>query len=148
MQYLTLASLFAAALAAPAPQTAPTVTENIDITDFYLRKHNGTIDSVNFKLEGDEWGTLSCSIGEVTSFPSKTIACGGEENHKYSFILIAPKDPSTGDADLAIYHQTGQASGLWAEVPSPPTYCHAGGNGVNDFICAQIPTVYTIAIHN
>lgn len=56
MQFIAVASLFAAALAAPAPapQTTdcpnpahcgtapdPAKYENIDISDYYLRKNNG-----------------------------------------------------------------------------------------------------------
>jgi hypothetical protein len=157
MQFIVAASLFAAALAAPMAQTSdcpnpahcgepsPTVYENIDISDYTLRKDNGVIQSVNFKLKGDETPEpILCSVGPTPTFPSETVTCG---DSNYRVILIAPKDPSTGDADLAIYHQTGQASGLWAEAPAPATYCHAGGNGVNDFICTEVPDYfYTVVI--
>jgi hypothetical protein len=118
MQFLAVASLFAAALAAPAPQTSDcpnpahcgtpdnTSTENVDITDFFLRKDGNSITSVDFKLSGNNATNISCAIG-ATGLPSKTITCG-EPDGAYSFILIEPKGPSR-DADLAVYHQTGQA---------------------------------------
>jgi hypothetical protein len=148
MQFLAITSLFAAAaLAAPAPQSsgAATAQEPVTITDFWLRKHNDIIDSVDFTLEGAD-GTFSCVVGETASFPSKTVSCGGPENRQYSVILIAPKDPSVSDVDLAIYHQTGQASGLWNEAPAPATYCRAGGDGIDDRICSQIPDFYTVVL--
>jgi hypothetical protein len=117
MQFFAVASLFAAALAAPAPQTSdcpnpahcgtPSTahTENVDVKDFFLRKDGDSITSVDFKLSGDNATDVSCAIG-ATGLPSKTITCG-EPDSGYRFILIEPKDPSR-DADLALYHQTGQ----------------------------------------
>ena len=76
MQFFTVASaLFAAALAAPAPQTSdcpnpahcggsppdPSTYENIDISDFYVRKNNG-IQNAGFKLTGKNATDLECSI--------------------------------------------------------------------------------------
>jgi hypothetical protein len=160
MQFITAATIFAAAaLAAPTPQTSdcpnpahcgqvsPTVYENVDITDFSLRKNNGVIQSVNFKLTGDEAKTpISCSIPEFTSFPSEMVTCDNG-NSKYRVVMIKPKEEGA-DADMAIYHETGPAVGLWQEAPLPPNYCHAGGNGVNDFICSQVPNspVYTVVL--
>jgi hypothetical protein len=155
MQFLAAASLFAAAFAAPAPQTSdcpnpahcgtpsPERYENINISNFFLRKNGSSIDSVDFKLSGENADNISCAIG-ATGLPSATITCG-EPDSNYRFILIKPTDPSR-DADLAIYHQTGQASGLWGEG-SVPTYCHAGGDGPQDFVCNQIDKVTTIVIH-
>jgi hypothetical protein len=147
MQFPTLAShLAATALAAPAPQNEGTYTETISITDFSLRKSNATIQSVSFKLAGDATTTpLLCSYGPTPTFPSETVTCGSPDSN-YRVILIAPKDAARSDVDLAIYHQTGQASGLWAEASAPPAYCHAGGLGGDDFICTQIPEVYNVFI--
>ena len=118
MQFLVAASIFAAALAAPAPQTSdcpnpahcgepsPTNYENIDITDFYLRKNNG-IQAVGFKLSGDDVKDVSCEIG-ATDLPSEVVTCGPNQEGKYRFGLAKPADAS-GDADLVIYHETGLA---------------------------------------
>jgi hypothetical protein len=123
MQFITAASLFAVALAAPAPQasgapTCPEVYENINVTDFSLRKNNGTIQSVSFKMTGDAAKEpILCSIGESPSFPSEMVTCDDGKS-KYRVVLIAPKDGST-DPEIAMYHETGQASGLWNEVRMP-----------------------------
>jgi hypothetical protein len=154
MQFLVAASLFAAALAAPAAQTpdcpnpahcgAPSTGpyENVDITDYFLRKNGSDITSVDFKLSGNAGKNISCAIG-ATTLPSETITCG-EPDSMYRFIMTKPTDPSR-DADIAIYHQTGQASGLWAEG-YVPSYCHAGGDGPEDFVCNQVG-FYTIVLH-
>jgi hypothetical protein len=140
MQFIAAASLFAAALAAPAPkpqtsdcpnpahcgETSPTAYENIDITDFWLRKNNGSIESVSFKMTGDEAKEpILCSVGATPTFPSATITCDDGKSN-YRVILTAPKD-SADDVTISLYHQTGQASGLWQEF-TVPAYCHAGGN--------------------
>jgi hypothetical protein len=157
MQFLVAASLFAAALAAPVAQTTdcpnpahcgpPDTThyENIDISDYFLRRNGSDITSVNFKLSGDNAKNISCSIG-ATTLPSETITCGDANgpDSGYRFIMTKPTDPSR-DADIAIYHQTGQASGLWGEG-YVPSYCHAGGDGPDDFICSQVG-FYTLVIH-
>jgi hypothetical protein len=155
MQFFVAASLFAAALAAPVAQTPDcpnpahcgppdtTYYENIDISDYTLRRNGSAITSVNFKLSGDSAKNISCAIG-ATTLPSETITCG-EPDSGYRFILIKPTDPSR-DADIAIYHQTGQASGRWGEG-YVPSYCHAGGDGPDDFICSQVG-FYTMGIRS
>jgi len=145
MHYLTLASLIAAtALAAPAPQNDGTYKEPISITSFSLRKYNATIQSVSFNISGDNTTSpLLCAYGPTPSFPSEFVTCGSPDSN-YRVVLIAPKDAAKSDVDLAIYHQTGDASGLWTEAPAPPAYCHAGGLGGDDFICAQVGGVYEV----
>jgi hypothetical protein len=152
MQFLTAATLFAAALAAPTPQTPdcpnpahcggsapldPASYENIDISDFFLRKNPG-IQSAGFKLTGNN-GTVACSIGAVESLPSAVEACG---DSKYRFGLIESTDGS--EIGLRLYREIGPAVGLTGEG-NVPAYCHAGGNGVDDMACAQIGYV-TIVI--
>jgi hypothetical protein len=148
MQFFIAASVFAAAaLAAPAPvpqDNVPARTETVDITKFFLRKNTekGTIDSVDFLLSGDEATDIQCAISNPT-LPSETTTCG---DSPYSFVLTAPKDDSS-EVTLALYHQTGQASGLWTDGPAPATYCHAGGNGAGDFVCQQIEAKTTYVLH-
>jgi hypothetical protein len=116
---LTVASLFAAALAAPAPQTTPTEDcpnpahcsgppdsanyENIDITDYSLRTNNGTIQSVYFKLSGENATDLVCKTGVIPSLPAPVVTCGDSD---YRFGMVGPMN---GDYGLAIYHQTSPA---------------------------------------
>ncbi|KAI8937831.1 hypothetical protein NX059_005524 [Plenodomus lindquistii] len=155
MQFLTLAALFGAAIAAPAPQTSdcpnpahcgtpqnPANYENIDISDYYLRKNNGVIQAVGFKLSGDNATDIACSVGVTPTLPTEVIHCADD---KYKFVLTAPEgDENPG---LTIYHETGLAQGKWGEGPSPNLYCRAGGNGPEDFICNQV-SFYTLVITN
>jgi hypothetical protein len=147
MQFITVASLFAAAaLAAPAaiPQDTPTYVETVTVTKFFLRKNTetGTIDSVDFKLSGDDATNISCAISAPT-LPSETTNCGDSD---YRFVLTKSTD-ATSEVELWIYHQTGQASGLWNVAPAPALYCHAGGDGAGDFVCQQIEEKVTYGLH-
>ncbi|KAF1934267.1 uncharacterized protein M421DRAFT_408 [Didymella exigua CBS 183.55] len=152
MQFFTVASLFAAAaIAAPAPQSTgcpnpahcggapdPSKTENINISDFFLRR-NPSIQSAGFKLSGNNATDISCEIGAVPSLPSAVTNCG---TSAYSFGLT--KGESTEYA-LAIYHETGPSAGKWAIVDFS-TDCRAGPNGVNDSVCSQVnPTTIVIS---
>lgn len=115
MQFLTVASaLFAAALAAPMAQTTdcpnpahcgeapdPSTYENIDITDYNLRKNDG-IQGVFFKLSGNNTTDISCEIGAVPTIPSEVVTCGESD---YRFGVVA--DPNGGsEPGIAVYHQT------------------------------------------
>jgi hypothetical protein len=101
MQFLTIASLFAAALAAPTPQTTdcpnpahcggppdPAHYENVDITDWSLRKNNGTIQSVYFKLSGENATDLVCETGVIPSLPAPVVNCGDSDYRYDSFWTI------------------------------------------------------------
>ncbi|KAH7405889.1 hypothetical protein DE146DRAFT_753879 [Phaeosphaeria sp. MPI-PUGE-AT-0046c] len=158
MQFFTVASVFAAAaLAAPVAQTPDcpnpahcvgppdsSTYENVDITDYTLRKNDSGIQSISFKLSGDDAKDVLCEIDAFTGFPSKMVTCGNPApDTGYRVIAIEPKDGA--DADIAVYHQTAPAAGLWAEG-SVPTYCHAGGLSPDDFICSQV-SKYTIVLH-
>ncbi|KAF2032185.1 hypothetical protein EK21DRAFT_99078 [Setomelanomma holmii] len=148
----TVASFLAAtALAAPAPQTTdcpnpahcggsapdPATYENIDISDYFLRKNDG-IQSVSFKLSGNNHTDLSCSIG-ATTLPSNVTTCGDSD---YRFGLIEPLTNGS-DVSFRIYHQTAPFAGKWG-TGSVPTYCHAGGNGPDDFVCQQVSAVTVV----
>lgn len=115
MHFLTLTPLFAiAALAAPAPQTTdcpnpahcggppdPSSYENIDISDYTLRKNDG-IQAVYFKLSGNNATDIVCQTGAVPSIPSEVVTCG---ETKYRFGLV--EDPSGGsEPSVAVYHET------------------------------------------
>lgn len=144
MQFLTAATLFAAALAAPAPQTSdcpnpahcggsapdPSTFDNVDVTDFFLRKNPGILNA-GFKLSGKN-GTVQCEIGAVESLPSEVEVCG---DSKYRFGLIEATGAGS-EVGLRLYRETGLASGLTGSG-DVPTYCHAGGDGPDDFVCQQ-----------
>ncbi|KAF1972432.1 hypothetical protein BU23DRAFT_508150 [Bimuria novae-zelandiae CBS 107.79] len=150
MQFLTAATLFGLALAAPAPQTTdcpnpahcgtapdPSTYENVDISDFYLRKNPGIV-SASFTLSGAD-GNVTCSIGAVESLPSEVQVCG---ESKYRFGLI--EGEGEGQVGVRLYKELGTAFG-WTGEGLVPTYCHAGGNGPEDFVCSQVVPV-TIVI--
>lgn len=144
MQFLTIASLFAAAVvAAPAPQTAdcpnpahcssppnPAHYENVDISGLTIRKNDNGIQNASFKLSGQDGTDIPCEIGAVPSLPSEVVTCGTSD---YRFGLTKGKSTEFG---LAIYHETGASAGKYA-IGDAPTYCRAGGDGPDDFVCQQ-----------
>ncbi|KAI4911861.1 hypothetical protein J4E90_006678 [Alternaria incomplexa] len=152
MQFFTLAALFgAAAMAAPAPQTSdcpnpahcqgpPDVNsyENVNFKDYTIRKNNGTLQSVSFKIDGRNATDLSCVGGPYPTLPAPIVNCG---DSKYRFAMT--KDIN-GDYPITLYHELGTAVGFWGQGVVP-TYCHAGGNGPNDFVCSQVAQ-YTLVI--
>lgn len=131
MQFFTIASaLMATALAAPSVAPRGT-TENIDISDLFVRKTGNDIVAFDFKLSGDDAKNLTCSTGAIAELPSETTTCG---DSKYRFVLT--KGDQT-EFSLTIYHELGPAFGRWA-AKDIVTYCRAGGNGPDDFICGQV----------
>lgn len=170
MQFFTLAALFgAAAMAAPAAQTPdcpnpahcqgpPDVNsyENVNFKDYTIRKNNGTLQSVSFKIDGRNATDLSCVGGPYPTLPAPIVNCG---DSKYRFAMT--KDIN-GDYPITLYHELGTAYvhrvtqtlddrltyansvGFWGQGVVP-TYCHAGGNGPNDFVCSQVAQ-YTLVI--
>jgi hypothetical protein len=129
MKYFAVASaLLATAFAAPAAQGR---TENINITDLFVRKNGDKITAFDFKLSGNDAKDLVCKTGAIASLPSETITCG---DSNYRFVLTKGKET---DYSLTIYHQTGVASGLYG-AGAVPTYCRAGGTGPKDRICGQV----------
>ncbi|KAF9875116.1 hypothetical protein CkaCkLH20_07382 [Colletotrichum karsti] len=138
----TVAALFgASAIAAPAPQAtdAPNPSENIEITNFSVRKQeNGTLTNVNFSLTGRDATDLAC-VGANPALPSEVITCG---ESKYRFTL---REGTESEFALRIYHELGLAVGFWGEG-DVPSYCHAGGLG--DLLCTQVNSPTTIVIDN
>ncbi|KAJ8110291.1 hypothetical protein OPT61_g6833 [Boeremia exigua] len=148
---IAVSALFAAVLAAPAPQTSdcpnpahcgsapdPSTYENVDITGLYIRKNNG-IQNAGFKLTGDNATDLACEIGPVAELPSEVVTCG---DSKYRFGLTKGESSEFG---LAVYHETGLASGKYL-IGDVPTYCRAGGNGPDDFVCNQVGDYLTFVL--
>ncbi|KAI4956016.1 hypothetical protein J4E91_000226 [Alternaria rosae] len=152
MQFFTLAALFgAAAMAAPAPQTSdcpnpahcqgpPDVNsyENVNFKDYSIRKNNGTLQSVSFKIDARNATDLECVGGPYPTFPAPIVNCG---ESKYRFAMT---EDINGDYPVTLYHELGPGFGFWGKGVVP-TYCHAGGNGPNDFICSQV-SQYTMVI--
>jgi hypothetical protein len=112
MQYLSLIPFLTLAAAAPNPTStppSPDTYENIDITDFSVRKAQGpdqdtpTIDAVSFKLSGDDATDLTCAASSP-DFPSEVITCG---ESKYRFVLQPGTDGN--EFGLTLYHELGPA---------------------------------------
>ena len=96
-----------AALAAALPQPNPDMYENIDISDFTIRKNQGPdqtkINVVSFKLSGENATDLTCEKSNP-ALPSDVITCG---ESKYRFALKEGTDDYEFALDL--YHELGLA---------------------------------------
>ncbi|KAF4300958.1 putative major allergen-like protein [Botryosphaeria dothidea] len=119
MQFLTIAA-FAATLAAAA--------DTVSVKDLSVRKNNG-LQSASFTVQpsGD-----ACSSTDAASLVYPRInQCG---TGLYYFQI------QEGESDafkLTITKKVGMNSVTNATV-DVPTYCHAGGNGADDFVCSQV----------
>lgn len=106
MRFTTVIPAFVA-LAAAAPQPNPDMYENIDISDFTVRKDQGPdgakINAVYFKLSGEDATDLTCEKSNP-GLPSDVITCG---ESKYRFSL----KEGTGEYEfgLDLYHELGLA---------------------------------------
>ncbi|KAK2595460.1 hypothetical protein QQS21_006800 [Conoideocrella luteorostrata] len=139
-----LYALAAAVSAAPASEPKP--SENIEISTLYVRKYvtgdSKRIDSVSFKLKGRDADGLDCAVSNPDfPTPNKVTTCG---ESKYRFTLHPGTDGS--EFSLRIYHELGTAVGFFGQG-NAPLYCHAGGNGAGDYVCAQVAPL-TIVINN
>ena len=124
MHFLLAATslLFTTALAAPTAVTAPSPTpscvnpahcgnappdpstyDNVNISDYYLRKNTSGVQSVSFTLNGPNATDLKCSRGATPDVPSGAVTCG---DSKYSFGVIKSETDSSGYG-LAVYRETG-----------------------------------------
>ncbi|EUC47683.1 hypothetical protein COCMIDRAFT_34751 [Bipolaris oryzae ATCC 44560] len=136
MRFLTLTTLLATASAVPTLYQRSPVgnVEPVLITDYSLRKTNGTIQNVNFHIHGFQARNVSCAAGPILSLPSETVTCGASN---YRFVLSPLNGTDPNQYALSVYHQTGIASGKYA-TGTVPTYCVAGGLGSQDLQCNQI----------
>ncbi|GAB0135923.1 hypothetical protein EsDP_00004244 [Epichloe bromicola] len=128
-------------LAAAAANAAPTDeslrTEKTTITNLFVRQYvtggDKRIDSVTFKLSGDNATDLDCAA-QSPEFPNpqRPTTCG---TSKYRFTLRPGTDGS--EFSLRLYHELAPAVGLWGDK-NCPLYCHAGGRGPSDSACTQV----------
>lgn len=101
MKFSTMTAALFAGVAAAA-------TENVDISDLTVRKTSGeptTIQSVSFKLKGDDADGLACEASNP-AFPSEVITCG---ESKYRFVISAGEPADESEFGLRIYHELGTA---------------------------------------
>ncbi|EDU50385.1 hypothetical protein L13192_08048 [Pyrenophora tritici-repentis] len=136
MQFLALAALFGAAIAAPL-SLDPNFEETITITAYTLVLQNGGIHNVVFNLTGNDATNLDCRSNDSIEDLSKIYQCGkfaNVTNSPYSFGLYATNEDESGYG-LRLYHAFGVGIGFYGEgvlnttctrfepVPISPTYC-------------------------
>ncbi|KAH7039056.1 hypothetical protein B0J12DRAFT_731254 [Macrophomina phaseolina] len=120
-------ALGSVASAAFIPQQFP--TEHAAITNLYARKLNGTVvNSLSFKLSIDGKIPYECS--------SSTFGFG-QCNTTDAYYGFALQDNGTSTYTIAVSKSLGGGYDIWGQV-GVPTYCHAGGAGINDMVCSQV----------
>ncbi|CZT09389.1 hypothetical protein WAI453_003233 [Rhynchosporium graminicola] len=126
MQFSTLAlsSIFVA-LAAAAPTA--TSNETVCIQNLSIRDNEGLQDT-SFDLQP---ANVTCAASAPNLARYKVNLCG---DSKYRFAI----NGNNSEYTVRIYKELGPAYGLYGESDILPVYCHAGGNGINDFICSQV----------
>lgn len=129
MRFATVATLFAAVVAA-APQQETRDKELVTITQLSLRKNKDVPTEITFKLDGEDAKGQECGQ-TINSIPSETVLCS---NKDYRFEVV--NGSKAGEFDIKLYHEVGTGFGYYGQIPMS-IYCHAGGNGPNDILCAQ-----------
>ncbi|GME33556.1 Major allergen Alt [Neofusicoccum parvum] len=115
---------FTGILAATAFGAFATASEEAHVRDFSLRTNNG-LQSISFKLQPANLQCTSSSAAELagTSF----ITC---DTSKYRFSINGTKP----EYQLTIIKEVAVAAGIQGSIKFQPQ-CHAGGDGVNDYVC-------------
>ncbi|KAK8159303.1 hypothetical protein IWX90DRAFT_488786 [Phyllosticta citrichinensis] len=112
-----------AALSALASAGAASI-ETATVTDLSIRDNNG-IQSASFTLQG-----VKCSVSSGAEIADgKEVKCGTSQ---YQFGLSG----SNSDYTLSVSKDLGTGAGITGTTKAA-VYCHAGGNGANDFVCSQ-----------
>ncbi|KAN0117168.1 hypothetical protein V8E51_003145 [Hyaloscypha variabilis] len=109
-----------AALAAASNETV--TVENLTIRD------NDGIQAAELTLQP---ANVTCSANGSELVNYSVALCG---NSKYRFAV----NGSNSVYGLRLYKELGVAFGLYGEADHVPVYCHAGGNGQDDFVCDQV----------
>ncbi|KKY13280.1 putative hypersensitive response-inducing protein elicitor [Diplodia seriata] len=123
MKFSAAATLFAAGLA-----TASTTAK---VTDLSIRDNAG-LQSVSFKVDG----TTDCSSSDPSTLAGNGAnACGDGNPPVYTFSV---EKNGASDYQLWLHKNVdGSVRGLNGGGKAP-VYCHAGGNGQDDFVCSQV----------
>ncbi|KAB2570975.1 Hypersensitive response-inducing protein elicitor [Lasiodiplodia theobromae] len=117
--------VFAAALFAGLAAAATTVK----VTDISIRDNDG-LQAVSFKVDG----TDCSSVSAATLAGNGANACGAASPPDFTFSV---EKNGLSDYQLWLHKNDGSVRGLNGGG-KPPVYCHAGGNGQNDFVCTQV----------
>ncbi|KAH6988554.1 hypothetical protein EDB80DRAFT_171202 [Ilyonectria destructans] len=129
--------IFASLLALAAPALAGR-GERIKVSHLSVHKEGSpvgtTIESVSFKLNGDNAKDLECSASNF-AFPSPIVIfpCGDSD---YSFALFAGEDGV--DFATMVYHDVGDSHADLRGLSNVDTVCdNSHGSGPADEICTQ-----------
>ncbi|KAL1626456.1 hypothetical protein SLS56_006767 [Neofusicoccum ribis] len=123
-------------IAAPAFLGAlATASEVVQIKDLSIRDNNG-IQATSFTIQP---ANVQCSATTASALANKSVVICGES--KYRFAI----DGANSKYSLTLYKETAPGAGITGTIEVQP-YCHAGGNGANDFVCTQVSDI-SVAIY-
>ncbi|PHH62626.1 hypothetical protein CDD81_6860 [Ophiocordyceps australis] len=142
MRASTTLNLLLAGLAAAAPASEPRLNQVFDITNFSVRKDSSDrgefIRNVNFALSGADVMELPCNADKPG--PDQVVECG--VNSGFGFRLHQMGNPGTSYT-VSVFHDIEGAKEMGDTTVG--VYCHAGGDGPNDFVCTQVaPAAVTL----
>ncbi|OJD30536.1 major allergen alt [Diplodia corticola] len=135
MQPATLLLAGLASLAAAVPLAAdPNV---VAIQNLSVRKNNGT-QAASFTIAP---AGAKCSQTDSTAlvYPRMTECTGGAYNYYFQISELETADTW----NLTITREVGMNSVVNGSL-AVPTYCRAGGNGANDYVCSQVGNSTTV----
>ncbi|EOD43269.1 putative major allergen alt [Neofusicoccum parvum] len=107
---------------------AVSAAETATITDLSIRDNNG-IQAASFKISSAD--NVECSSTSAADLANSAVVVCGES--KYRFAISG----SNSKYDLTLYKEVAVGAGITGKTTVQP-YCHAGGNGQNDFVCSQV----------
>ncbi|KAK0658794.1 hypothetical protein DIS24_g4510 [Lasiodiplodia hormozganensis] len=137
MQPTFVLALAGLAAAGPILTTVTADPNSVSIENLSVRKNNG-IQAASFDITP---AGAKCSQTDPASltYPRMT-ECEGSA---YNYYFQIQEGTESGKWDLTITREVGMNSVVNGTV-SVPTYCHAGGNGQNDFVCSQVGNATTV----
>ncbi|KAL1616547.1 hypothetical protein SLS54_008282 [Diplodia seriata] len=136
MQFTLALALAGLAAAVPLANTAAD-PNTVSIQNLSVRKNDG-IQAASFDIAP---AGAKCSQGDAASlvYPRMTECEGSSYNYYFQISELA----QTGGWNLTITREVGMNSVVNGTV-AVPTYCHAGGNGADDFVCSQVGNASTV----
>ncbi|EOD51940.1 putative major allergen-like protein [Neofusicoccum parvum] len=122
MQFFATAAILAVAGIASAAET-------VSIADFSARKNDGALQATSFKIQPAAAECSSTAAADIV-YPRMT-QCG---NSLYHFQI---KQGEGNAFSVTLTKETGMNEVINGTI-DVPVYCHAGGNGPNDFVCTGV----------
>ncbi|CAA9965523.1 hypothetical protein CFE70_008760 [Pyrenophora teres f. teres 0-1] len=143
MQFLALAALFSAAIAAPAPEPLsldPTYNEVIAISNYTLTTQLGDITNVRFNLTGKDATNLNCASGAIKDL-SKRFPCDPINGvpSVYSFSIYAT-DGDESRYGQRIYREVKiqTNTGYWGDAIVPTNCFKFEPNAISPTTCYPV----------